>query len=142
MPVLELEDVTKKKDLTDFYRNVLDSTTRTVPLPGELGKKGPSTPPPSKPTNEPSISKSGVKLNDAEEVVDKRDLLGAGLNVVKKPMSVQERGDTGYRPAAKVEHNRKRGTREDETRRVLEMVETQRMERGLLIAVWSPLESY
>lgn len=125
-----LEDVTKKKDMTDFYRNVLDATARTVPLPGSQPSK-PSTAPSDEPQQQreekPAAMKAGVKMNDSEEIVDKRDLLSAGLNVIGKPAVVQRKAEA-YRPARYVETNKKL-SREEETRRALEMVEAQRRER-------------
>lgn len=136
----QLEDVTKKRDLTDFYRNVLNTTTRTVPIPDDLvffAKRATTDPSEPQPQPQPSsLSKpkqpAGVRTNDADEIVDKRDLLSAGLNVLRKPQPIARDNDTGYRPAVKHE-GKKKGTREEETRRVVEMVERQRIERGGVI---------
>ncbi|KAI9022517.1 coiled-coil domain-containing protein 55-domain containing protein [Hyaloraphidium curvatum] len=125
-----LEDVTKKKDLTDFYRNVLNTTTRSAPMPGELKRAAEGAEGGAKPDEEKAKApKVGVRLNDAEEVVDKRDLLSAGLNVVKKPQPAARTADSDYRPSGpRADQGRGRNRREEETRRALAMLEAQRAE--------------
>ncbi|KAJ3343358.1 hypothetical protein HDU93_008723 [Gonapodya sp. JEL0774] len=91
----EMEDVTRKGDLTGFFRTMLNETTRKVVVPQKGAASGTSAIPTEKVTHS-SVSAdperaesqqvrhplpSGVIVNDSDEIVDKRQLLSGGLNI-------------------------------------------------------------
>ncbi|TPX35978.1 hypothetical protein SmJEL517_g01810 [Synchytrium microbalum] len=109
-------DVTKRKDLTGFYRDMLNKTTadRSVVInPTNSNSIKPIAVKDDDADDDEvkllvkkAISSGQVKVNDSEEVVDKRQLLGAGLNVSRK--KTQEIADEEARRARQEEEDRKR----------------------------------
>ncbi|TPX43254.1 hypothetical protein SeMB42_g04793 [Synchytrium endobioticum] len=122
-------DVTKKKDLTGFYRDMLDRTTadRVTDI-NELKKivgsisDGSGSKGNGKVTDgdddsqlvKRAISTGQVQLNDSDEIVDKRQLLSAGLNVSRTKANELADEDLRQRDADIVERQRRQKQREEE----------------------------
>ncbi|KAK9768751.1 hypothetical protein K7432_000355 [Basidiobolus ranarum] len=142
------EDVMTKKDLTGFYRNILDKTTASheeaIKVSLEYTEK------PKKPTNNDQIEEStdeitkeiakavasgrNIVLNDDNQIVDKRQLLSAGLNVKSKPKrpSGEDERDRNSRYDDRRHDGRSRhskdhraGRRDDERLRLSKEIEEQ-----------------
>ncbi|KAI8343264.1 coiled-coil domain-containing protein 55-domain containing protein [Chlamydoabsidia padenii] len=85
------EQAAKKSTMTSFYKQVLDKKEaehRALMNATKKSQGKPSTTTTSTNTDDHHIveaKRKGVQLNDNDEVVDKRELLGAGLNVASKP---------------------------------------------------------
>lgn len=88
-----LEQAAKKSTMTSFYKQVLDKkdAEHRALLLASAAKKVAATTTTSIDSNDTDqhliaeAKRKGVQMNDNNEVVDKRDLLGAGLNVATKP---------------------------------------------------------
>ncbi|KAJ3035389.1 hypothetical protein HDV00_004034 [Rhizophlyctis rosea] len=85
-------DITKRGDLTGFYREILNRNDRTpVTIPAKpTSTTAPTKPTPPEPEDEDTLLKQNairsglVQLNDSEEIVDKRQLLTGGLNITSR----------------------------------------------------------
>ncbi|KAJ1920078.1 hypothetical protein H4219_001607 [Mycoemilia scoparia] len=110
----EAEDVTKRKDMTGFYQNYIDETDKATSAARQasflaLQKPiGESTKESSDNKHHPCGSDKkdskikdygkDVTLNDDNEVVDKRELLKSGINIINKPgVSTKSRRHNGLR---------------------------------------------
>ncbi|KAI8099758.1 coiled-coil domain-containing protein 55-domain containing protein [Halteromyces radiatus] len=95
---LREEEAAKKSTLTSFYKQVLDKkdAEHRAMVEATLSKKQgqdktSSSSSSSRQEDREALAqieeakRKGIKINDNNEVVDKRDLLGAGLNVASKP---------------------------------------------------------
>ncbi|KXS17746.1 hypothetical protein M427DRAFT_144166 [Gonapodya prolifera JEL478] len=148
----ESEDVTRKKDLTGFYRSLLDETTRVVEVPVKGTVKaagaGSSAAAPGERTDDASGDKDndgtrprpppGVLVNDSDEIVDKRQLLAGGLNISSsrtKTAAQLDREDreerarsAGAAASAARARDEERRRRMEEAERTAAYVEAQRRE--------------
>ncbi|KAJ3090945.1 hypothetical protein HK102_002151 [Quaeritorhiza haematococci] len=150
-------DVTKRANMTGFYRNLLNHTDRgPVVLSGGIK---PSEEEGEKEGQEDlsnngdedigdkersgriraAIDSGAVRVNDSDEVVDKRQLLSAGLNVSKKKVQALQREKEEAEAArrareeelraqrlAKEEEARRRRKMREEKERALEFIEKQK----------------
>lgn len=128
------EDPTNRKTLTGFYRKLLDNTTVTHDAALQATKKSTK---PGDPVTEPipateddtvqdvdiaeAARRTGknVALNDDNQIVDKRQLLSAGLNIMAKPGSVTLSSPSGEdaRSREYAEYKRRKWEEEEERRR-------------------------
>ncbi|ORX95643.1 hypothetical protein K493DRAFT_337277 [Basidiobolus meristosporus CBS 931.73] len=141
------EDITAKKDLTGFYRNLLNKTTasREEAIKASLdhNEKPKSSSKEnveeegadeaSKEIAEAIASGKNITLNDDNQIVDKRQLLSAGLNVnpkVKKASREEHARDRRYSDRRGDERHRnskghRSGRHEDERSRLSREIEEQ-----------------
>ncbi|CAO3640786.1 unnamed protein product [Cunninghamella blakesleeana] len=89
------EEAAKRSNMNIFYKQLLDKKDKErndILKASKEMKSTVGTPKLSKDqkTEEEKViideaKQKGIQLNDSNEIVDKRDLLGAGLNIAKKP---------------------------------------------------------
>lgn len=127
------EEKARKGDMTGFYRSLLDKTPAAVPtvvvVPGAVKPKKveeeDQVQEEDKELVQKAIKKGMVEVNESEEVVDKRQLLSAGLNVTKKARQTQQE----MRTAREQEEAERRRMEELEKERRWKELERQRKEK-------------
>ncbi|KAL1918489.1 uncharacterized protein VTP21DRAFT_3149 [Calcarisporiella thermophila] len=130
------EDELKNKDMSNFYRNFLDRTARTSTQPSSKSSSASKVQPSEDKGDEEAellerARREGksVVVNDQGEIVDKRQLLSAGLNIIKPPKRSSQPSTPPSRqaePEFRKGGGYKRGTREKE--RATKQIEEQLLE--------------